>query len=504
FKRLDGFTVRFLTGTDEHGQKIAKAAEQAGVAPKEFVDRVSQKFRDMCDGLGLSEHYFMRTTYGYHARVVQAFFQRLRDKGLFVKRTYEGLYCVACEQGYSLSSLVDGKCPIHKTEPVKMNEENYFFKLSVFTDLMRQRLDDETRDRSKDVAGTIPNAMSLQPATKRNEILGKLREGLDDVSVTRKSVTWGVPVPGDESQVLYVWYDALINYVSSLMKDRVDETSTAAPDLDALIKADDFRNYWPTAVHLIGKEILWHHSAIWWSMLAGADIPMPHTVYTHNWWTVEGEKLSKTLGNAIDAVELAKRYSRDAVRFYILRDGPNRSDADWRHEQFVNRINTELAGELGNLLSRSLGMLEKYCAAVVPGAGSGNAGAKELEQIAKGLPNKLREAMDQFAFPQALDAIWELVRRANRYVDETQPFKLAKDPAKRAELETVMHSLLQTLRVLAHVLPPFLPDASEKMKAQLGIARETVGGLDEACCWSEAFRGVKTTKGEALFPRVEG
>lgn len=520
FKRLDGYDVRFLTGSDEHGQKIFKAAAKQDTTPKALADRIVGKFIELWDVMGVEYDQFIRTTDPYHETTVKALFGQIKNNDLIYKGTYRALYCTDCEQAYSPSMLVDGKCPIHKTEPVHLDEENYFFALSKFTNLLRLRLDDEKlgqAERDEAMAfgkslgiEVIPNAASITPESRRNEVLGKLREGLEDTSISRTAFDWGVGMPGDEKHVIWVWFDALINYVSALMKPAVEALPEGAePDLAELRKNEDFQRYWPEVRHLIGKDILWHHSVVWWSMLLGASIEPPCSVFAHGWWTVEGDKMSKTLGNVIRPGDVVEKYGRDQLRYFVLLEGPAKGDADWRHERFIGALNGELAGGLGNLLSRTLGMSGKYHGGVVPKpnadqTGVAAEGASDLQKLADELPAKLRARIDAFEFTAALGEIFALVDRANKYIDDTKPFKLAKDESDSAaaELEHVMHALFQTLRVLSGALIPFLPEAAPRMREQLGLG-DAPADLDAACAWSADYVGTQTEKGEGLFPRIE-
>jgi len=560
FRRLDGYEVTFLTGSDEHGQKIWKAAKAWNMTPKAFADSIVDKFRQLWVDLGIEYDQFIRTTEPFHEKVVQSLFQRLKDRGLVYKGTYRALYCTDCEQAYSPSTLVDGKCPIHKTVPVNLDEDNYFFALSKFALFLRARLGDEslTADE-RTTAATLAKALGLplppadllaiQPVGRRSEILGKLREGLEDVSISRTAFDWGVSMPGDSAHVIWVWFDALINYVSMQLKDEVESRKSGElPEFGSLLASKQFNRLWKAqddghgkrhnAVHhLIGKDILWHHSVVWWSMLHGAGIDMPHRVFAHGWWTVESDKMSKTLGNVIRPADfvrdIANRITsaplrpgqeafpaaqaigvaRDALRFYVLRHGPAKGDADFRRDHFFATYNNELAGELGNLLSRVLGMLAKYFNATVPAAGAPVEGTEKLREVAASLHDRLHQAYDAFDFSDALEATWLLVRAANKYIDDTQPFKLAKDPARAGELATVMHALCQTLAVLGRVLMPVLPESAPHLLWQLGLVPTPEAaksssllnqGLKPCVEWLDTLPGTVTQKGVGMFPRLDG
>lgn len=505
FKRMDGYDVTLLTGSDEHGQKIFEAAKNQGKTPRELADSIVGKFKEVWQAIGISEHQFVRTTEPYHELVVKSLFAELKERGFIYKGIYRALYCKECETAYSQSALIDGRCPIHKTVPEQVDEENYFFKLSACHELLRTRLADDRDDFTPDPT-LEPDTDSILPIQRRNEALGKVREGLEDVSISRTTFDWGVSMPGDPEHVIWVWFDALIGYMSSQIRPDVDALGDELPKLADLAEAPDFRKNWPHVVHLVGKDILWHHSVVWWSMLHQAGLPIPHRVYAHGWWSVEGDKMSKTLGNVIRPIETVEKYGRDALRYFILREGPNKGDADWRHERFIQANNNELANELGNLLSRSLGMLGKYHNGVVPQAQVDVPGTDKLRRLADELPTKLREHLTAFEFGRALDALWDLIRVCNAYVDETRPFKMAKDESKSGELATVMHALLQSLRVLSFALDPILPEAAARMREQLAVDLNMLpeeDRLEAACTWSDDFVGTQTTKGDALFSKIE-
>ncbi len=512
FKELDGFQVKFLTGSDEHGQKIFKAAQKAGLSPKAFADKIVGKFQEVWEALGIREHQFIRTTDAYHEKVVQSLFQRLKEKDLVYKAPYQALYCTDCEQAYSPSQLLDGSlCPIHKTQVIKLSEENYFFRLSAFEKILRSRLDDDTLAQTERAPGIEADPNAILPLSKRNEILGKVREGLENISISRTAFDWGVEMPGDSEHVLWVWFDALVNYISALVQTKVDPQAENLQDIDHLCQALDFQENWPVAHHFIGKDILWHHSVVWWSMLNGAGLTMPHRVYAHGWWTVEGEKMSKTLGNIIRPTAVAERYGQDQLRYFVLREGPVKEDANWQATRFHQRINNDLSKELGNLFSRITKMLWKYCDGAIPALpqetfadATLHTGIQELKTMAQELPEKLRKTMDVFAFPQALEELWKLVRTLNRFIDQTEPFKRAKVPEQRQELLAIMHALFQSLKVLSFALAPFLPNAALRMREELGLNDQQATNLDDACSWLVNFENIRIAeKSTQLFPRIE-
>jgi methionyl-tRNA synthetase len=564
FWRMQGRDVTFLTGSDEHGLKIFKAAKKAECSPREFADRIVGKFKELWDALGIEYTQFIRTTDPFHERVVQSFFARLRDRGFIYKGTYRALYCTDCEQAYAPTGLVDGKCPIHKTPPVELDEENYFFRLSVFGPAIYKRLGgdpteiiaklppERQAEATKLLDGITPDESAIQPAGRRSEIMGKLREGLEDVSISRTAFDWGVTVPGDDKHVIWVWFDALINYVSKQMEASATAQMKSNPgilDFDALMQDPQFVKCWGVpagkphncAHHLIGKDILWHHTCLWWSMLHAAGIAMPHRVYAHGWWNVEGDKMSKTLGNVIkpadfiesiaqkivaDATAKAKpgdtlpelkrcrEAARDALRYYVLKYGPVSGDADFQAAQYRQVFNGELGGQFGNLLNRVLAMLDRYFGGQVPES-KADPESSAVRAICQRASKETPFAAASFDHPRPSNDlyVWEAVQAANRLIDDAKPFNLAKDPAKRDELSAVMHELAQVLSFLAAALEPFMPDTAVGTKQQLGMnpapSRRT---LAQACSWlppdewdwADDNPQHKTRKGQPLFPRLEG
>lgn len=498
FWRACGRPVLFLTGSDEHGQKIHKAATAAGTTPRGFADRIVSKFFELWESLDVQFDIFIRTTDPFHEAAVQKVFERLRDNGKLYKSAYKALYCVECETNYTDKDLIEGKCPIHKTTPQVIEEENYFLKLSEFTDTLKQRIE------------AHPDCIVPEP--RRNEILGKLREGLNDTSVTRVQFDWGVPLPWEKQHVIWVWTDALVNYISALgwpdantlPTDAFEGRSRGAHQTPPGVTP--FAYWWPESVHLVGKDILWHHSVIWWSELIGAGIAPPKQVFAHGWWTVEGDKMSKTLGNVIRPGDIAGKYSRDALRYHVLREGPQRGDSDWRQAAFVTRYNADLANGLGNLVNRSLNMLHKYKGGVAPPetafADTRFEGLRQsLIARVNGLCDTLIQRVAGFDLDGALEAVFDLVREANQFVNETAPFKLAKDPARGQDLDASLHTLLEIGHALAYGVKAFLPDASGRIAAQLGI--DTSTPLPQALKWGRVKAGHQANQPEPLFARIE-
>ena len=498
FWRACGRPTLFLTGSDEHGQKIHKAATAAGTTPRGFADKIVSKFFELWEALDVQFDIFIRTTDPFHEAAVQKVFERLRDNGLLYKSSYRALYCVDCETNYTEKDLVDEKCPVHKTSPTVIEEENYFLKLSSFTEKLRQRIADH------------PDC--ILPEARRNEILGKLNEGLNDTSVTRVQFDWGVPLPWEKQHVIWVWTDALVNYISalgwpdgrSLPTDAYGDRSRGqhgTPD-----GVTPFEYWWPESVHLVGKDILWHHSVIWWSELIGANVAPPKQVFAHGWWTIEGEKMSKTLGNVIRPGDVAAQYSRDALRYHVLREGPQRGDSDWRGAAFVTRYNADLANGLGNLVNRSLSMLAKYRNGAVPAETP--FAEPRFETLRQGLISRVNALCERliarvsaFDLDGALEAVFELVREANQFVNETAPFKLAKDPARGQDLDSSLHALLEVVHALTYAVKAFLPDAAGKIALQLGI--DTSIPLPEALKWGQLKAGHRIGTPAPLFVRLE-
>lgn len=498
FWRSCGRPVLFLTGSDEHGQKIHKAATAAGTTPRGFADRIVGKFNELWEKLDVQHDIFIRTTDPFHEAAVQRVFERLKAADLLYKSAYKALYCVECETNYTEKDLLDGACPVHKTKPQVVEEENYFFKLSAFTEKLQKHIESH------------PDCIVPEP--RRNEILGKLREGLNDTSVTRVQFDWGVPLPWEPKHVIWVWTDALVNYISALgwpdndhfptdeFPGRARHPHTTPPG------NKPFEYWWPEAVHIVGKDILWHHSVIWWSELLGAGVQPPKQVFAHGWWQVEGDKMSKTLGNVIRPGDIADKYGRDALRYHILREGPQRGDSDWRHASFVTRYNADLANGLGNLVNRSLNMLNKYFDGEVPAECKFE--HEKLEGLRQDLIGHVNDLSDRlladvraFDLNAALEQIWVLVRDSNAFVNEAAPFKLAKDPTRKQDLQASMHALCEVLHALAYALKPFLPDAAQRIADQLGI--DLAERLPAALNWGRLLPGHKIGTPAPLFARLD-
>jgi methionyl-tRNA synthetase len=472
WRRLTGDRVWFLTGTDEHGDKIAQAAAKAGVSPHAYADRISGAFRETWRRLGISNDDFIRTTEQRHQKIVQNILQALWDAGEIYLGKYGGHYCFGCERFYTEKEIVDGKCPDHLTPLTWIEEENYFFKMSKYQAWLVEEI-----QRRPDM---------IRPERYRNEILGFLRDPLQDLSISRprSRLEWGIPLPFDDKYVTYVWFDALINYVSAL----------GGPG-DAR-----YETFWPHVEHVIGKDILKPHAVYWPCVLKAAGLPLFRRLNVHGYWRIGGGKMSKSVGNVVEALALADKYGTDAFRYFVMREMVFGLDADFSEEALVARLNADLANDLGNLASRASTLIVNFAGGVVPSAG---APAAEESAVAAAFTRALKDAgdaMDEFAFHRALAALWEFVAVINRYVDASAPWELKKDPAKQARLNAVLYTLAESLRCLGIVLAPFLPDAAAKIRAALGQTAEPA--LAHAV-WGRLSPGARVQKIAALFPRVE-
>jgi len=471
YRRLRGDRAYFLTGTDEHGDKIAQAAAAAGVTPQAHADTYAAMFRDTWRRLGISNDDFIRTTEPRHKAVVQAILQKLYDAGEIYFGEYGGWYCYGCERFYTEKEIVDGKCPDHQTPLSFIKEKNYFFRMSKYQAWLIKHLEDHPG--------------FIQPERYRNEVLGFLREPLQDLSISRPKarLQWGIPLPFDDQYVTYVWFDALINYVSAL----------GYPD-GAL-----YKELWPHAEHLIGKDILKPHGVYWPTMLKAAGIPLYQRLNVHGYWTIGGGKMSKSVGNVVEAFQLTDKYGHDAFRYFLLREMTFGLDASFSEEAFVGRLNADLANDLGNLASRATTMIVNFGGGRAPQPGPESDEDKTvqtaLEQTARGVD----DAMEDFAFQRALAAIWEFLGVVNRYVDASAPWALAKDPAKRGRLDTVLYTLAESLRCISILIDPFLPDAAGRIRGAVGGGSPRLADL----AWGRLAPGAPVQKVSALFPRIE-
>ena len=477
YKRLTGCDVLFLTGTDEHGQKIEDKAKAAGKTPKEFLDNIvegPQGILDLWKLMNISNDRFIRTTDDYHEAAVQKIFKQLYEQGDIYKGTYKGKYCKPCESFWTESQLVDGKCPDCGREVMDAEEEAYFFRLSKYADRVRHLLEDTD---------------FLQPRSRVNEMVNNfIKPGLEDLCVSRTSFSWGIPVDFDPGHVVYVWVDALFNYTTALgfMNDRYH----------------DYDKYWPADVHFVGKEIVRFHSIIWPAMLMSMDMPLPKHVYGHGWLVMDGGKMSKSKGNVVDPYVLAEKFGVDALRFFLLRTFPFGSDGNFSNELLIQTINMDLANDLGNLVSRTTAMVEKYFGGTLPTERESSDADDDLKQMASTLRDRYETEMEHFQFQNALEQVFKTIQRANKYIDENAPWTLAKDPANRARLATVMYNLLETIRICAVLLTPFIPDSAEKIFDQIG-ACPCCRTWEKANVWGSLRPDVTVHKGEALFPRVD-
>ena len=478
YKRLQGYDVMFLTGADEHGQKIEDKAAAAGITPQQFVDNIvtgDKGILDLWKLMNISNDRFIRTTDDYHVKSIQKIFKKMHDKGDIYKGKYVGKYCKPCESFWTESQLVDGKCPDCGREVMDAEEEAYFFRLSKYADRVRHLLEDTD---------------FLQPRSRVNEMVNNfIKPGLEDLCVSRTSFSWGIPVDFDPGHVVYVWVDALFNYTTALgfMNDRYH----------------DYDKYWPADVHFVGKEIVRFHSIIWPAMLMSMGMPLPKKVYGHGWLLLDGGKMSKSKGNVVDPYLLAEKFGTDALRFFLLRTFPFGSDGNFSNEALINTINVDLANDLGNLVSRTTAMVGKYFGGKLPEARQADALDDDLLAQAKGLRDRYEAAMERYAFQDALAEVFKVVARANKYIDETAPWALAKDmDANGARLATVMYNLLETTRICGVLLTPFMPESMTKLFAQIG-ADEAGQTWESAAAWGALSQTASVTKGENLFPRVD-
>ena len=472
FKRMQGYDVMFLTGTDEHGQKIQDKAADAGVTPKEYVDKIVATVKDLWKLLDVSYDRFIRTTDDYHMESCQKIFTKLYEQGDIYKSEYIGHYCKPCESFWTDSQLVDGKCPDCGREVYDAHEEAYFFKTSKYADRLLKLYEE--------------NPQFIQPESRKNEMIAFIKQGLQDTCVSRTTVPWGIPVPFDTKHTMYVWVDALSNYITALGYGNE--------------KYSDYDKFWPADIHMVGKEILRFHTILWPAMLMALDLPLPKRVFGHGWLLMNGGKMSKSVGNVVDPVILCQRYGVDAIRYFLLREIPFGNDGMFTNEALINRINSDLANDLGNLLSRTVAMCEKYFGGTVAPTGATTEFDEDLKAVVSAMPAQVAKDMDELLIPQALQEIFKAIQRANKYIDETAPWALAKDESKKEQLQQVLYNLCESLRMAAILLNAYLPNTAPKMAAQLGLAEGELSFEDLS--WGKRA-SYTVHKGEALFPRID-